>query len=111
MTGAIGLSCSLPTDCVQGPYLASHPTRRTASLLEVILPTDCVLASLRQDARCALRSGKMQGVRFAQARCKESTCRTSTKNYHYLPYKMPSASLLIAMDCRSKRARYQGSAI
>jgi len=40
MTGAIGLSCSLPTDCVQGPYLASHPTRRTASYL---------------------RSGKLQG--------------------------------------------------
>ncbi len=38
----------------------------TASFLKASLPTDCVLAALRQDARSALRSGKMQGVRFAQ---------------------------------------------
>src|SRR5216683_413959 len=45
--------------------------QRTAFFLKAVLPTDCVLAPLRQDARSALRSGKLQGVRFAQASCKE----------------------------------------
>src|SRR5712692_11437355 len=66
--------------------------QRTASFLKASLSTNCVLlesrlanglrpssaqarrkecASLRQDARSALRSGKLQGVRFAQASCKE----------------------------------------
>ncbi len=40
--------------------------QRTASFLKTSLPTDCVLASLRQAVRSALRSGKMQGVRCAQ---------------------------------------------
>src|SRR2546421_9090728 len=38
--------------------------QRTAFFLETILPTNCVLASLRQDARSALRSAVMQGSTF-----------------------------------------------
>src|SRR6266446_6838819 len=35
--------------------------QRTASFLKAILPTDCVLASLRQDVRSALRSAGRRG--------------------------------------------------
>jgi hypothetical protein len=45
--------------------------QRTAFFLKASLPTDCVLASLRQAVRSALRSDKLQGVRSAQASCKE----------------------------------------
>src|SRR6266446_10140304 len=45
---------------------SSSDRQRTASFLKASLPTDCVLASLRQAVRSALRSGKLQGVRFAQ---------------------------------------------
>ncbi len=38
----------------------------TASFLKASLSTNCVLAALRQAARSALRSGKLEGVRFAQ---------------------------------------------
>src|SRR5258708_26589176 len=64
---------SSTTDCVRQarPKEVLRPSckpacQRTASFLKAVLPTDCVLAPLRQDARSALRSGKMQGVRFAQ---------------------------------------------
>src|SRR5258708_39399959 len=40
--------------------------QRTAFFLKASLPTDCVLAPLRQAARSALRSDKLQGVRCAQ---------------------------------------------
>src|SRR5260370_8308188 len=40
--------------------------QRTASFLLGSLSTNCVLATLRQAARSALRSDKLQGVRFAQ---------------------------------------------
>jgi len=40
--------------------------QRTAFFLKTSLPTDCVLASLRQAVRSALRSDKLQGVRCAQ---------------------------------------------
>src|SRR5260370_6555052 len=45
-------------------HLSVFPTllpQLVLQILKAILPTNCVLASLRQDARSALRSGRMQG--------------------------------------------------
>src|SRR5260370_30027610 len=64
---------SSTTDCVRQarPKEVLRPSckpacQRTAFFLKASLPTDCVLASLRQAVRSALRSDKLQGVRFAQ---------------------------------------------
>src|SRR5229473_3453770 len=59
---------SRTTDCVRQarPQEVLRPSckpacQRTAFFLKAVLPTDCVLASLRQDARSALRSAGRKG--------------------------------------------------
>src|SRR5258706_10879138 len=62
------------------------------STLKAILPTDCVLASLRQDARKYLESHPANGLRpsFAQAGCEEVPESRSAK--------MPQEKYILVVD-------------
>src|SRR5260370_18607839 len=62
----VALECLESHHCNELRSSCKPACQRTAFFLKASLPTDCVLAPLRQAARSALRSDKLQGVRCAQ---------------------------------------------